>query len=461
LLEGLEVSEVNFSDLLITNDYLRLDSEYYSKTNKAVESKLQHFECKEIRTLAIVSDGDHSKFPDNQPQEIRYLQAKDIKNHFIENHNPVYVGKEYFTKNARSHIFEETIILSIMGSVGDIALIPKGFPPCIANRAVAIIKNINYVNPYYLFAFLSSRNGLQQIDKQKNGGVQERINLDLLGKIQIPILSNNFQNKVENMIKSAHSKREQSQSFYQQAVELLSKTIGLLNFKPSKKGTNIKSFKKSFLTTGRLDAEYYQPKYEQVENLIKKNGFVYLEDICSAINYGSVPTSPYTENNEGIPYIKGLNLKSTFIVKDKLDYIVNTEELPDKVFTKEGDIIISQMGTVGDVGVVTKDETGWIFASFTIRIRLKKNCGYLPRFIGLYIQNIAKEWYLQRNIAQASVRQNTDLPTIKKMYIPKVDINIQQQIVELIKKSFSLRAESERLLDEAKNMVEWEIEGRN
>jgi type I restriction enzyme M protein len=42
--------------------------------------------------------------------------------------------------------------------------------------------------------------------------------------------------------------------------------------------------------------------------------------------------------------------------------------------------------------------------------------------------------------------------------IPLVEQEIQQQIAELIKKSFYLCRESERLLEEAKDMVEKEIE---
>jgi hypothetical protein len=44
------------------------------------------------------------------------------------------------------------------------------------------------------------------------------------------------------------------------------------------------------------------------------------------------------------------------------------------------------------------------------------------------------------------------------MYIPLIDVEIQCQIAELITQSFALRRESERLLEDAKEMVEREIE---
>jgi restriction endonuclease S subunit len=269
-----------------------------------------------------------------------------------------------------------------------------------------------------------------------------------------------FQKKVKNNFEEANTKRIQSQSLYRQAEELLLETIGLKDFQLSQENKNIKRFSESFLATGRLDAEYYQPKYEEIEKKIKQFPCELVGNICSNINYGTVPTSLYTENREGIPYIKGMNLKNLKIT-GTLDRIINTDELPDKFYTKTGDIVISQMGTVGDVGIITKKEENYLFASFTIRIRIKDRERFNPYYVGLYIQNIAKEWYLHRNIAQASVRQNTDLPTIKNMYIPIIEMNIQYQIAELIEKSFSLRKESELLLDEAKRMVEKEIENRD
>ena len=80
--------------------------------------------------------------------------------------------------------------------------------------------------------------------------------------------------------------------------------------------------------------------------------------------------------------------------------------------------------------------------------------------MALYILHIDKEWYLYRNIAQASVRQNTDLPTIRNLYIPKIDPTTQEKIAKYIQKSFNLRKKSKQLLDNAKIKVEDQIQGK-
>jgi restriction endonuclease S subunit len=149
---------------------------------------------------------------------------------------------------------------------------------------------------------------------------------------------------------------------------------------------------------------------------------------------------------------------SNLEIRNSLDRITDTHDLPEKFYVREDDIVISQMGTVGDIGVITDKEDGFLFASFTIRVRIKDTEKLKPYFVGLYIQSIAKHWYLARNIAQASVRQNTDLPTIRNMPIPMLNNATQQQIAADVQRSFALRRESERLLDTAKQAVEIAIE---
>jgi len=184
LMDELEVSSVKLSLVLDDNDFFRFDSEYFQKIHLKTSNLLKKFKIVKVSEIAKVSDGDHSKFPDNQKQEVKYLQAKDIKNYFLEEDNPVYISKDYFLKNPRSHIEGENILLSIMGTVGDITITPKDFEPCLCNRALAIIKNIKGIDPYFLFAYLITNQTTLLINRLKNGGVQERVNLDALGKVE-------------------------------------------------------------------------------------------------------------------------------------------------------------------------------------------------------------------------------------------------------------------------------------
>jgi restriction endonuclease S subunit len=79
---------------------------------------------------------------------------------------------------------------------------------------------------------------------------------------------------------------------------------------------------------------------------------------------------------------------------------------------------------------------------------------YLVAFFNSYI---GKEFISK--YARQGLQTNLNLEEVGALRIPVIDYNIQQQIAELIRKSFYLCAESKRLLGEAKDMVEKEIEG--
>ena len=388
---------------------------------------------------------------------IPYYRGQNIHSFFIEDTDPICIDEKTYSLSTmkRSHLKKGDVLLSIVGTIGGISLVTTD-NKATCNCKLAILRKNGEVNEKYLAIYLSCRYGQSQIERYIRGAVQKGLILEDMDQLSVPIMSFDFQNKIASLVIEAKTKNGCSKEKYNQAENLLISELGLENFNPSNEKVSIKTLKESFLKTGRLDSEYYQPKYEIFDEKINNIGVEKLENICSLINYGTVPTSPYIKNNKSIPYIKGMNLKNCFIVGE-LDEIENTEELQDKFFTKENDIIISQMGTVGDIGLVTKEQENYLFASFTIRARLNDE-RFNPYFVGAYIQNVAKDFYLYRNIAQASVRQNTDLPTIKNMPIPLVKKEVQDEIASYIKQSMEYSKKAKELLEISTKSVEIAID---
>lgn len=480
----LEVSCLKLSEVQKDNETKRIDSEYFKKEYLENEEIISKFKYLTLEELSSKITNGHTPYGENlMNNEIKFITAEFIDDFLIHEVKKFISYESHSNYLKRSILKNGDIIFSIKGKIGNAVPIFDIVEPLNINQDIAKISIKQNINIFYLCAFLNSKYGKKQTQAQSTGQINPFISLNTLKKLKIPLLPMDFQLEIQKLVKDSHFALEQSKGLYKEAQNMLYIELGLnpdnplqsiLDFHPTLKeqdskltqkslkqnlNISIRTLKESLGTSGRLDSEYYQEKYYTMENLIKSKGFKTLEQICSLINYGSVPTSPYSENNEGIPYIKGLNLKNLQIDEDKLDRITNAENLDSKFFTKENDIIISQMGTVGDVGIVSKKQENYIFASFTIRIRLKNTSEFNPYFVGLYIQHIAKEWYLYRNIAQASVRQNTDLPTIKNLYIPLIDTKTQEKIATLIQESFALRAKAKALLDEAKARVENAIKG--
>lgn len=457
-MDGLECSEVNISKLEFSR---RIDAEYYRKSLLEFENRIilsNHTSLCEVAGFLIGPFGsayDTSNY--TTLSNYRYVRGQDVKPFILKDDEPRFIERCDFERLSKYSLKEQDIMVSVVGTLGNACLVRSKDLPAIFSCKSTVIRT-KKLNPYFLIAYLNSKYGSQLLLRKERGAIQKGLNLDDLKSLIVPVFSDILQSAVQKSICNAYNMLDNSKLAYSQAEQILLDELGMADFKPSIEKVEIKNFSDSFGLSGRLDAEFYQPFYDKYENTIKKSGYELAEDICSDINYGTVPTSPYTEDGSGVPYIKGMNIKNALVDDSNLDRIVNTINLPSKYYTKRGDIIISQMGTVADCGVVTEEQENWVFASFTIRLRLKKNVEYNPYFIGLYIQLLAKPYYFYRYIAQASVRQNTDLPTVRKMIIPKLSIEKQNLIATKIQESFSLQKKSKELLERATQAVEMAIE---
>ena len=73
-----------------------------------------------------------------------------------------------------------------------------------------------------------------------------------------------FKSKIKENVQSAFKLSERADENYNAAEKMLSAALNLENFKPSSENVAIKSFSASFGFSGRLDAEFYQPKYDEI-----------------------------------------------------------------------------------------------------------------------------------------------------------------------------------------------------
>lgn len=84
---------------------------------------------------------------------------------------------------------------------------------------------------------------------------------------------------------------------------------------------------------------------------------------------------------------------------------------------------------------------------------------FLPDYITLVLNSVVVRMQAERD-SNGAIIQHWKPDDIKKVIIPALAMKTQRQIAEKVRRSFALRTESGRLLEQAKEMVEAEIEGR-
>lgn len=121
-----------------------------------------------------------------------------------------------------------------------------------------------------------------------------------------------------------------------------------------------------------------------------------------------------------------------------------------------GDILISKVRPYrGAVAIINFDAENLIASgAFTT---LHEKTGYKKEVLQVLLRTqIYRDWLLKWNVGSSyPVIKDDD---VLNLPVPLLPPKTQEQIAELIQKSFALRAESKQLLEEAKKMVEKEIE---
>jgi restriction endonuclease S subunit len=450
----MQVSVLNYKDL---NFEFRIDAEYYrtevlnkvkllDKTKNDILKNLASFVMGPFGSTVTVD-----KYVEKS--EYRYVRNKDISDFLIGTNEPAYIPEEVFSSLPQFHIHKEDLLITVVGTLGKVAIARENDTNAIFSCKSTVIR-ARRIDPYYLLTYLNTNTGQVFAVRGVRGAIQQGLNLSDLQYIKIFIPSDLFQRRIREVVSASFEMNDKAAILYANAEKILLSELGMSDWNPKHQMCFIRNFSDT-QSADRIDAEYFQPMYEEVENILSNKDRQSLQSLCSIINYGTVPTSPYVE--KGVPYIKGLNLVDG-LIQGEFDKLENTQDLPKKFYTQENDIIISQMGTVGKAGLVLKEQENWLFASFTIRIRLSNYDFINPFILTLYINEVARKWYLMRNIAQASVRQNTDLPTIKNLLVPKIPRDVQDKITSLMKESFNLGNKSKLLLEIAKRGVEMAIE---
>ena len=142
-------------------------------------------------------------------------------------------------------------------------------------------------------------------------------------------------------------------------------------------------------------------------------GEVKLGEICEKVNYGYTASAEYS--HVGPKFLRITDIVSETIDWDKVPYCQIEEKNVPKFLLKEGDIVIARTGaTVGYAKYIKRGIPTTVFASYLVRIRLKKDCN--ARYIGFLIESENYKRFIKANIGgaaqpQANAQILTSYPT--------------------------------------------------
>ncbi len=363
--------------------------------------------------------------------------------------------------------------------VGKSAIVPMNYEFAYASYLFKIRPKTELINSSTLVTFLNSKYGRMEIEKHSMVGNQANFSPAKFREINIPIFDKKLNLKIEESTYLAFNLLTKSQELYSQAETILLEEIGLnesiIEHLPPKQAVegsnpsaittnkaekegfstpsfNVKSFKESFGVTGRLDAEYYQKKYEKVIEKIKsyKNGFDPLSIACNLKDTNHNP-----KENQEYNYIELSNIGKTGDINGCTTAL--GKDLPSRArrLVNTNDVIISSIeGSLQSCAVVGKEYNNALCSTgfYVINSDKINSETLIVLFKSDLMQSIMKQ------NCSGTILTGMNKYEFQNIVVPLIDIKAQLNIAKLIEESFSLKKQSEHLLEVAKRAVEIAIE---
>lgn len=137
----------------------------------------------ELSKIADVRDGTHDS-PHYLTEGHPFITSKNVGGGYINYDDIQFISDEDFEEiNKRSKVDKNDILMGMIGTIGNIALVRES--PNFAIKNVALIKDIGAVNYLYLYHYLQSKNVSNQLSSDMNGGTQKFIALSKIRSLKI------------------------------------------------------------------------------------------------------------------------------------------------------------------------------------------------------------------------------------------------------------------------------------
>lgn len=446
----MQVSTVRFQKL---NPEFRIDAEYYRAEILNRLNVLEQHKKESLDSLVdfVIGPFGSTVTVDKYVDEsnYRYIRNKDINDFLIKDDEPALIPKAVYDALPQFHIKENDLLITVVGTLGKVAIATNDDTKSIYSCKSTIIR-ARKINPFYLLAYLNSNTGRLFSLRGKRGAIQEGLNLSDLKEIQVFIPTDKFQILIESIIKQSFDGTSKSKTLYNQAQGLLLSELGLSRWQPKHRLSFVKNYSDTEQAE-RIDAEYFQPKYDEIVKAIKSypGGYSFIRKEFkhnkSILKPDAAQTYQYVE-------IGSINVATGEITASE----VVGAELPAnaKRVLRKNDVIVSKVRTYrGAMALVDQDGLVGSGAFTVLRENGQINKETLLTFLR---SKPLLVWSLKPNTGTSyPVILDDD---ILNLPIPLFSKETQNKVKAKITESFNLRKQSKHLLESTKRAVEIAIE---
>lgn len=384
---------------------------------------------------------------------IAFIKTDNVRHGYIDRNFNDYLSELGNEQISRTTLQPNDIITTIIGATEKVvarsAIIQKDLLPCNINQNIVQIRvNDAIISPYYVYFYLNSFYGKNYLYYYSRQTEQINLNCNEVSYVRIPRFSNKFQSLLDDIFVKSQLSVQNAEKGYKSAEELLNIELHINGIQNSK-NYSIKSYLNSFCKTKRLDAEYYQDKYDKLFPLIKNpEKLSNIVKIAKSIEPGS---DEYRQ--DGIPFIRVSDL-SKFGISETEIYL-DKAKYKSAIKPKKDSILFSKDGSIG-IAYKVEEDIDAVTSSALLHLTVKTT-DILPDYLALTLNSNVVQLQAERD-SGGSIIEHWRLGDIKELVIPVLDIKIQTKIAQKVQESFRLRNRANDLLKKGIHSVEIAIE---
>ena len=446
----MQYSVVDYQSIVDASHSLRFDAEFFRPDYLQIQRRLEEIGSRKL--IDFQANIRHPKeikrnYVDNG---VLLLRGQNVRPLSIDlTANPVYISEEDAERLKENTIYYKDILIMRSGAnVGQCAIYLED-SPAISMSDTLIIRS-GSLNPFFLAIFFNSRYGKALIERGKYGSAQPHIAPPFLYQVPVPNWAN-LQTEIEKIYLRSKELTELSKTRYTETQTLLLSELGLADWQPKHRlafATDYASMQRA----ERIDADYFQPKYDDIISAIKSYpggwGLVANQVHLKDSNFKPEPETEYK-------YIELANIGSSGEIKDCM--IAQGQDLPSRARRKvtAGDVIVSSVeGSLESIALITEEydnalcSTGFhainsdVLNSETLLVFLKSSVGQLQLKKG----------------CSGTILTAINREEFGRIVVPFIKADKQSEIRQKVDESFSLRKHAKDLLERAKRAVEIAIE---
>jgi len=435
---------MTLKNILLENDYFRLEAEYL------IQPKFEFSSLFHGSEIIKSSQYGTSDFLNEEGLGFPILRLNEFDGSFIDQPKKYCNLMSSQTFNDLQLKKGDVLVCRTNGNpnlVGRAAIVMDNYPYAFASYLFKVRVN-NKIKPEVLVSFLNCKYGRNEIDRNSMKGNQTNFSPSKFKDIRIPNLKTELQSKIVMIIERSYTLLNESREKYALAETMILDEIGALDFWPSESNISIKPLSSSLEKSERLDAEFYQIKYDDYKKLIGSTKTIGSE--CSFYSDTFIPDVEKTYS-----YIELSNIGNQGEINGYS--CLRGSELPSRakrVIHKGNVIVASVEGSLGSCALVTDKYDGFICSNgfFVMDSSMINSEVLLILIKSKPIQELIK----QR--CSGTILTTISKEEFMKVPLPEIGEKLQNRISILVKEALEYRTRSQQLVIIAEKVIEIAVE---